>query len=84
MSVASVLTIEFASDDDFLPYGNAYIAASYVKFIEVRLGYDLEGTVLTLQSAGARVVPIFYNATQEQLGALLTSINGAHRSTTPS
>lgn len=38
-----------------------YIAASYVKYLE---------------SAGARVVPIFYNQTSETLATLLTSLNG--------
>jgi len=39
----------------------SYIAASYVKFIE---------------SAGARVVPIFHNAPVSELKALFSSING--------
>jgi gamma-glutamyl hydrolase len=39
----------------------SYIAASYVKYVE---------------SAGARVVPIFYNSTQEQLKSLFSQING--------
>jgi len=38
-----------------------YIAASYVKFVE---------------SGGARVVPIFYNSTKDQLDQLFDSING--------
>jgi len=42
-------------------FGNSYIAASYVKFIE---------------SAGARVVPIFYKSSQADLKKLFNSING--------
>ncbi|XP_063768491.1 gamma-glutamyl hydrolase-like isoform X2 [Eleginops maclovinus] len=43
------------------PYSTAYIAASYVKFLE---------------SAGARVVPIMVNQTAEQYARLFNSING--------
>jgi len=42
-------------------FGQSYIAASYVKFME---------------SAGARVVPIFHNSTPEQLDEVFSSING--------
>ncbi|KAL9656722.1 hypothetical protein ABK040_002989 [Willaertia magna] len=42
-------------------YGNTYIPASYVKFIE---------------SAGARVVPIPYHLPQEELRYIFESING--------
>jgi len=49
------------TDGGLASYGNAYIAASYVKYIE---------------SGGARVVPIFYNQTTAQLQALLGSLDG--------
>lgn len=42
-------------------YGKYYIAASYVKYIE---------------SAGGRVVPIMYDATQSELATILSQING--------
>jgi len=42
--------------------GVSYIAASYVKYIE---------------SAGARVVPIFHNSTEQELTELFKNINGA-------
>jgi len=42
-------------------YGRSMIAASYVKFIE---------------SAGARVVPVFHSQTQEELKAVFQNING--------
>lgn len=47
--------------DDPDPHGTSYIAASYVKYIE---------------SAGARVVPIRINRTEEEYVALFNSING--------
>jgi len=50
------------SGDSIKVYGGSYIAASYVKFIE---------------SAGARVVPIPYNATKEEITHLFNSINAA-------
>ncbi|KAK7175665.1 hypothetical protein R3I93_000049 [Phoxinus phoxinus] len=43
------------------PHRNAYIAASYVKFLE---------------SAGARVVPVMINRTEEEYTRLFKSING--------
>ncbi|KAL2085289.1 hypothetical protein ACEWY4_018609 [Coilia grayii] len=43
------------------PYGNSYIAASYVK---------------TLESAGARVVPVMVNRPEEEYHQLFNSING--------
>ncbi|KYQ88154.1 peptidase C26 family protein [Tieghemostelium lacteum] len=46
---------------DICSDGTQYIAASYVKFIE---------------SAGARVVPIFYDSDQDTLENLFNSING--------
>jgi len=49
------------TDGPLTAYGNAYIAASYVKFVE---------------AAGARVVPIFWNSSTSQLEQLLASING--------
>jgi len=42
-------------------YGGHYIAASYVKYIE---------------SAGARVVPIFYNSTPATIDSLFAGLNG--------
>lgn len=47
--------------EDPSPHGTSYIAASYVKYIE---------------SAGARVVPIRINRTEEEYVALFNSING--------
>lgn len=47
--------------EDPSPHGTSYIAASYVKYIE---------------SAGARVVPIRINRTEEEYGKLFNSING--------
>lgn len=47
--------------EDPSPHGTSYIAASYVKFIE---------------SAGARVVPIRINRTEEEYVKLFNSING--------
>ena len=44
------------------PFGDKYIAASYVKYIE---------------SAGARVVPIPYDLSQSELRTLFESLNGA-------
>eukprot|EP01100_Stratorugosa_tubuloviscum_P008869 TRINITY_DN3707_c1_g2_i1.p1 TRINITY_DN3707_c1_g2~~TRINITY_DN3707_c1_g2_i1.p1 ORF type:complete len:317 (-),score=121.35 TRINITY_DN3707_c1_g2_i1:75-1025(-) len=41
-------------------YGNSYIAASYVKFLE---------------SSGVRVIPIFHNSTSSELKDLFNSIN---------
>ena len=43
------------------PYGSAYIAASYVKYIE---------------SGGAEAVPIFYNGTKDYLQSMFQQING--------
>ncbi|KAG7330047.1 hypothetical protein KOW79_006269 [Hemibagrus wyckioides] len=45
------------------PGENAYIAASYVKYLE---------------SAGARVVPVMINRTEEEYTKLFKSINGIH------
>ncbi|XP_019383268.1 PREDICTED: gamma-glutamyl hydrolase [Gavialis gangeticus] len=45
----------------FLKYGSSYLAASYVKFIE---------------SAGARVVPIRLNRSDEEYDRIFQSING--------
>lgn len=72
------------SDGGLASYGNAYIAASYVKYIEVREcarsnrnNCKLLADILSsAQSAGARVVPIFFNQTTSQLQSLLGSING--------
>lgn len=47
--------------EDPSPHGTSYIAASYVKYIE---------------SAGARVVPIRINRTEEEYVKLFNSING--------
>eukprot|EP01116_Phalansterium_solitarium_P015696 TRINITY_DN3492_c0_g1_i1.p2 TRINITY_DN3492_c0_g1~~TRINITY_DN3492_c0_g1_i1.p2 ORF type:complete len:308 (+),score=88.69 TRINITY_DN3492_c0_g1_i1:55-978(+) len=46
---------------DLAQYGSSYIAASYVKYLE---------------SGGARVVPIMYNASTDELDSLFASING--------
>eukprot|EP01027_Heterolobosea_sp_BB2_P024030 GEZU01036161.1.p2 GENE.GEZU01036161.1~~GEZU01036161.1.p2 ORF type:complete len:323 (+),score=115.49 GEZU01036161.1:34-1002(+) len=46
---------------DMAKFGDAYIAASYVKYLE---------------SAGARVVPIPYNSTKEDLIYYFNSLNG--------
>jgi len=48
--------------ESFKSIGLSYIVASYVKYIE---------------SAGARVVPIFHNSTSDQIESLFKSINGA-------
>lgn len=48
-------------DVDPAPHGTSYIAASYVKYLE---------------SAGARVVPIRINRTEEEYSKLFNSING--------
>jgi len=48
-------------DPQFDQYGNSYIAASYVKYIE---------------SAGARVVPVLHNSTFDELEEMFNSING--------
>eukprot|EP01137_Pigoraptor_chileana_P023773 Opistho-2@90644 len=45
----------------FAPFGNSYLPASYVKWVE---------------SAGARVVPIPFNATDDELIYLFNGING--------
>jgi len=50
-----------ATESTLVPFGKSYIAASYVKWLE---------------SAGARVVPIFHTATQVELKAVFNSING--------
>jgi len=42
-------------------YGNAYIAASYVKYVE---------------GAGGRAAPIFFNLSSSELSSLLGSLNG--------
>eukprot|EP01123_Difflugia_compressa_P006169 TRINITY_DN18335_c0_g1_i1.p1 TRINITY_DN18335_c0_g1~~TRINITY_DN18335_c0_g1_i1.p1 ORF type:complete len:302 (+),score=55.00 TRINITY_DN18335_c0_g1_i1:59-907(+) len=49
------------TDTDEKQYGKAYIAASYVKYIE---------------SAGARVVPIIYDTPLDQVKSLFNSLNG--------
>ncbi|GAM18533.1 hypothetical protein SAMD00019534_017080, partial [Acytostelium subglobosum LB1] len=49
------------TDGDMAALGDQYIAASYVKFIE---------------SAGARVVPILYDMSQDDLKTLLSQLNG--------
>eukprot|EP00029_Vermamoeba_vermiformis_P011313 TRINITY_DN6185_c0_g1_i1.p1 TRINITY_DN6185_c0_g1~~TRINITY_DN6185_c0_g1_i1.p1 ORF type:complete len:315 (+),score=87.22 TRINITY_DN6185_c0_g1_i1:416-1360(+) len=49
------------SEDARSGHNNQYIAASYVKYVE---------------SAGARVVPIFYNATRAELKHMFNSVNG--------
>jgi gamma-glutamyl hydrolase len=49
------------ADSPLSQFGNSYIAASYVKYIE---------------SAGARVVPIFHTLPSTDLVKLLSSING--------
>jgi len=49
------------TDGDLTPYGNQYIAASYVKYIE---------------SAGARVVPILYDSGVKNITTLLGYLNG--------
>merc|ERR1712232_842206 len=50
------------NDDPYLaPYGQTYIPASYVKWLE---------------SAGAQVVPVPYNADQTVLQKLFNSLNG--------
>jgi len=49
------------TDGSLTPYGNQYIAASYVKYIE---------------SAGARVVPILYDSGVQNITTLLGYING--------
>ena len=43
------------------PFGNAYIAASYIKYVE---------------AGGAEAVPIFYNGTQEYLETMFKQVNG--------
>jgi len=48
-------------DDVLQPYGNSYIAASYVKYIE---------------SGGGRVVPVFHDSSTDQLDFIFNSING--------
>ncbi|CAH3021344.1 unnamed protein product [Porites evermanni] len=50
------------TDRNVTIFGRQYVAASYVKFIE---------------SAGGRMVPIFINATDEEVEKLFNHINGA-------
>jgi len=49
------------TDGTLEDFGRSYIAASYVKYLE---------------SAGGRVVPIFYNTPTDELDILFNSING--------
>jgi gamma-glutamyl hydrolase len=49
------------TDGSMTQFGQSYIAASYVKFLE---------------SAGARVVPVFHNSTTAELDVIFASING--------
>jgi gamma-glutamyl hydrolase len=49
------------ADADLLKYGQTYIPASYVKWLE---------------SSGARVVPVPYNAAADVLDNLFSSLNG--------
>jgi len=63
------------TDGNLTEFGDSYIAASYVKYVE---------------SAGARVVPIFHNSTKEELYNVFHSVNavlfpggGANLNNTP-
>lgn len=49
------------SSSSIKKYGSSYIAASYIKYLE---------------SAGARVVPILVNQTDEYYGNIFKSLNG--------
>jgi len=49
------------SSADLIKYGRSYIAASYVKYLEM---------------AGAQVVPVFYNSTEAELKQLFGWLNG--------
>jgi len=53
--------VAYPSDPSEVHYGKNYIAASYVKWVE---------------SAGGRVVPIMYDASQSELQTLFSQING--------
>jgi len=48
------------TDGILMKYGSSYIASSYVKYVE---------------SAGARVVPLFHNSTTEELDTIFSKIN---------
>jgi len=49
------------SPSELMQFGNSYIPASYVKYVE---------------SGGARVVPVHYNSTQSELKDVFSKING--------
>jgi len=58
--IIGVLT-QPTSGGSLAPYGNTYIAASYIKYVE---------------ASGARAVPIFHNSTKAQLQDMFNSVNG--------
>eukprot|EP00128_Syssomonas_multiformis_P012169 Colp12_sorted_trinity150504_noHs@30934 len=59
--IIGMFTQPNTEEEVFLPFGNSYLPASYVKWVE---------------SGGARVAPIHYNMTTEELEVLFPKLNG--------